>query len=243
MEMKWLETNFKELPSNATDIVKEQYAQAFILSLIEDVNHWLSAPAVVVSLVATTISTSMMEMHESDQVMRQFEWRQQIPLPPTCHGSKSSASRIYYPWRRRVGNDDHPSNVGLDTVARRYIFRGTNVPCILHLHVDIDVGANTEPNADACIVTNTGTDPVLLARLNVKVSKFCDTIHLHVDSVINIHNIIVLSSGDEDEHEGGCIVEEDEDDGDNQVDEPQALAVRKNPARTHQPSPCGTHSP
>ncbi|MFQ6647762.1 hypothetical protein Gotur_021006 [Gossypium turneri] len=32
--MKWLETNFKYLPKDALDIVKEQYAQAFILKLI-----------------------------------------------------------------------------------------------------------------------------------------------------------------------------------------------------------------
>ncbi|MFQ6650209.1 hypothetical protein Gotur_022175 [Gossypium turneri] len=32
--MKWLETNFKELPPNAPDIVKEQYVRAFILGLV-----------------------------------------------------------------------------------------------------------------------------------------------------------------------------------------------------------------
>ncbi|MBA0573679.1 hypothetical protein Golob_000941 [Gossypium lobatum] len=32
--MKWLETNFKELPLNAPNLVKEQYARAFILGLI-----------------------------------------------------------------------------------------------------------------------------------------------------------------------------------------------------------------
>ncbi|KAK5842479.1 hypothetical protein PVK06_004843 [Gossypium arboreum] len=32
--MNWSETNFKELPPNATNIVKEQYAQAFILRLM-----------------------------------------------------------------------------------------------------------------------------------------------------------------------------------------------------------------
>ncbi|KAK5839234.1 hypothetical protein PVK06_008008 [Gossypium arboreum] len=35
--MKWLEVNFKEFPPNTTDVVKEQYAQAFILRLIEGI--------------------------------------------------------------------------------------------------------------------------------------------------------------------------------------------------------------
>ncbi|KAH1096640.1 hypothetical protein J1N35_013561 [Gossypium stocksii] len=37
IEIKWLETNFKEFPTNATDIVKEQYARAFILRLIRGI--------------------------------------------------------------------------------------------------------------------------------------------------------------------------------------------------------------
>ncbi|KAH1097192.1 hypothetical protein J1N35_014113 [Gossypium stocksii] len=33
IEMKWLETNFKKLPPNTIDVVKEQYARAFILRM------------------------------------------------------------------------------------------------------------------------------------------------------------------------------------------------------------------
>ncbi|KAK5774494.1 hypothetical protein PVK06_042349 [Gossypium arboreum] len=33
IDMKWLENNFKELSKDASDIVKEQYAQTFILRM------------------------------------------------------------------------------------------------------------------------------------------------------------------------------------------------------------------
>ncbi|KAH1107448.1 hypothetical protein J1N35_011216 [Gossypium stocksii] len=33
IDMKWLKTNFKDLPKDAPDVVKEQYAQAFILRM------------------------------------------------------------------------------------------------------------------------------------------------------------------------------------------------------------------
>ncbi|MFQ6621628.1 hypothetical protein Gotur_002135 [Gossypium turneri] len=49
-----------------------------------DVDRWLSAPTVVdmrnakVSLVVYV----MVEMHEPNWVLRQFEWRKRIPPPP-----------------------------------------------------------------------------------------------------------------------------------------------------------------
>ncbi|KAH1057799.1 hypothetical protein J1N35_035864 [Gossypium stocksii] len=48
-------------------------------------------------------------------------------------------------------------------------------------------------------------------------------------------------AGDENNHEGRRKDEKDEDNGDDQVDEPVSLVVRKNPIRTRQPLSYGTH--
>ncbi|KAG8474236.1 hypothetical protein CXB51_033830 [Gossypium anomalum] len=79
IDMKWLENNFKELPPNATDIVKEQYAQGFILRLIEGILmldktqnlvhiRWLlhlvnfkECKRLIMGVVSATISTSPSE--------------------------------------------------------------------------------------------------------------------------------------------------------------------------------------
>ncbi|KAH1090358.1 hypothetical protein J1N35_017615 [Gossypium stocksii] len=37
INMKWLETNFKDLPKDAPNVIKEQYALTFILRLIEGI--------------------------------------------------------------------------------------------------------------------------------------------------------------------------------------------------------------
>ncbi|KAK5818319.1 hypothetical protein PVK06_023254 [Gossypium arboreum] len=37
IDMKWLKTNLKDLLLNASDVVKEQYARAFILRLIRGI--------------------------------------------------------------------------------------------------------------------------------------------------------------------------------------------------------------
>ncbi|KAH1097881.1 hypothetical protein J1N35_014802 [Gossypium stocksii] len=95
--MKWLETNFKKLPSHAIDVVKGQYARAFILrdcrvghvvpevvlgdEIKYDVNRWLPSPAAIVGLVATTVSISPSERPIQIPVGDKFGWRRTIPPP------------------------------------------------------------------------------------------------------------------------------------------------------------------
>ncbi|KAK5842740.1 hypothetical protein PVK06_005128 [Gossypium arboreum] len=43
-------------------------------------------------------------------------------------------------------------------LVTRYIFRGFDVPHILHLHANIDADPNVRPDADACTVTDDDTD-------------------------------------------------------------------------------------
>ncbi|MBA0787162.1 hypothetical protein Gotri_026246 [Gossypium trilobum] len=79
IDMKWLETNFKYLPKDVSNVVKEQYVQAFILRLAEGIPmpdnsqnlvhiRWLlhlvdfkESRRLITGLVATTISMSSSE--------------------------------------------------------------------------------------------------------------------------------------------------------------------------------------
>ncbi|KAG8486114.1 hypothetical protein CXB51_019457 [Gossypium anomalum] len=96
ISMNLLETNFKELPQNSTGIVKEQYAQAFILrrnhgpsyvgllDQLKDIRLLLDQRSEAESMWvanAPLIVYATVEMHESDRVLQHFGWRQQIPPP------------------------------------------------------------------------------------------------------------------------------------------------------------------
>ncbi|KAK5840587.1 hypothetical protein PVK06_009490 [Gossypium arboreum] len=79
----------------------------------------------------------------------------------------------------------------------QYIFQGTDISYILHPHVDINVDTNVKPDVDACPITDADTDPIINASDNALVIAnilgFYDTLRLQVNSVTNIHSIIVLS--------------------------------------------------
>ncbi|MBA0571896.1 hypothetical protein Golob_002265 [Gossypium lobatum] len=74
--IKWLETNFKYLPKDAPDIVKEQYAQAFILKLIEGIlmpiNHeiwWNHGQSCVGLLEQLEDILILLDQHSKDNVI------------------------------------------------------------------------------------------------------------------------------------------------------------------------------
>ncbi|KAK5784305.1 hypothetical protein PVK06_038828 [Gossypium arboreum] len=102
-------------------------------------------------------------MHKSDRVMRQFRWMQQI-LPP---------------WKHYT----------------RWTGEGKTVHILRHRHLSYFT-PYTDIEADACIIIDVEIDPVIDAnvdaRINIGVSKFCNNIHLHANSVTNTHHIIVL---------------------------------------------------
>ncbi|KAH1114931.1 hypothetical protein J1N35_008309 [Gossypium stocksii] len=78
----------------------------------------------------------------------------------------------------------------------KYIFRDTDVPCILHPHIDFNYVVYAEPNAATCTFNDDKIDAIidLAVNANFDVYEFLDTIHSHANSVSNTHRIIVLSS-------------------------------------------------
>lgn len=82
----------------------------------------------------------------------------------------------------------------------RYIFRGINIPRILHPHADIDIGLSVRLNVDACTITdddtnidfNSTANISVNAWVNVDVFEFYGTLQLHADSDTNTARIIVL---------------------------------------------------
>ncbi|KAG8481229.1 hypothetical protein CXB51_025994 [Gossypium anomalum] len=95
IEMRWLDDNFQTIKDLEIDVEKEQFTHAFILKLIrvrmdtisgsEDLKMHLGLILANLSIwhvKVPLIIFAMVDMHESEQVMRQFKCMQRTPLQP-----------------------------------------------------------------------------------------------------------------------------------------------------------------
>ncbi|KAH1129568.1 hypothetical protein J1N35_000946 [Gossypium stocksii] len=116
-----------------------------------------------------------------------------LPISKPFFSADAVTCLEYTPWFRVFDK----SYLLLVEVWSRYIFRGTDIPHILCPYADFDYVAYVESDAAAYTLNDNDTNPVVNvsfdARVNVNVYGFWDTIHLHINSVSNIHRIIVLS--------------------------------------------------
>ncbi|PPS11397.1 hypothetical protein GOBAR_AA09245 [Gossypium barbadense] len=117
IHIKWLETNFKDLSKDAPDVVKEQYARAFIF-------RWNHGPSYV----------RLPEQLEDILLKKEF-----LPMCKPSFSSNTTTYLEYFSWFRvtskpyllsvergvanlvRRGYNDHPSSVGLNAVRQQYI--------------------------------------------------------------------------------------------------------------------------
>ncbi|MBA0776539.1 hypothetical protein Gotri_011522, partial [Gossypium trilobum] len=211
--MKWLETNFKELPPNTPNIVKEQYARAFILRLIGGI--LMLDKSQILDVNMSLIVYAMVEMHESDRVMQQFKWRQKI-LPPPITDKPYLLSVEVRSWqlcqkrprqpphqRRSGGGAATGSSQNPTQQAPRYlhhilyIFRGTSVLSIVFSHAAIDVDANAKTNAGTCIDIMASS---ILSSMPVSMPKLMP-MYLGLMTLMTLHSSTEEGDGDKDEDE------------------------------------------